>query len=268
MADDGSVLTRKIGPLPGWAWGLIAIGGGYLLLSRFRGSPSQGNSGLSPAASAIPFVPSVTVTGVPSPSQPSPPSSTPGSNLQNVNSTYYPRNPVTGAIYDISQGCKYHITLQQWQGLVQAGANSTDVNPAQLSAIPDCSGSQGYGGGQTGVPAVTAMMGWTTGWGSPSRTVRYPYGGGGAPAITNRTSAMNSFYAPSPGYGGGASKSRGSRTASLFTGRRTGRGAGQAWYPSLNRYAGSGASSATNTTKTSSRSRTPTRKTANRFGLK
>jgi hypothetical protein len=239
VADD-NILTRKIGPLPGWAWGAIAVGAGYILLQRFgSASGSQGQqSGLSPAASAIPFVPSVTVTGVP-PSASNPPNPLTSNVPQPVwlfgptppEGTYIwqvtaqgqaasggmlPSGPQAGSLtQDILQRTGPYGT--QW-AKVPTGYTPTSWIQALLGGT-----SGGQGG--FGVPAVTAMMGWTTGWGQSTRTVRYPFGGaGGSPGITDRTPQSNSALYPSPGFAlgprgyGGSSKS--------------------AWYPSLGAYGG------------------------------
>jgi hypothetical protein len=45
MPLDAAILTRKIGPLPGWAWGGIAVGAFYLLSKRSTASSGTGTTG-------------------------------------------------------------------------------------------------------------------------------------------------------------------------------------------------------------------------------
>ena len=67
----GNILTRKIGPFPGYVWALGA--GGLAVVYFFMvGRSSSGSSAPAPAgsaqnnpaASSMPFVPSVVVTGL------------------------------------------------------------------------------------------------------------------------------------------------------------------------------------------------------------
>jgi hypothetical protein len=46
----GNVLTRKIGPLPGWAWAAVAVGG-YYLYKKYKGSSTAASTTAATTAS-------------------------------------------------------------------------------------------------------------------------------------------------------------------------------------------------------------------------
>lgn len=49
-AKGGNVLTRKLGPLPGWAWAAVAVGGFYLWKKRRAAAAAAASSTTSTAA--------------------------------------------------------------------------------------------------------------------------------------------------------------------------------------------------------------------------
>lgn len=51
-AKKGLNLTKKVGPLPVWAWAAIALIGGYLLYEHYKGTSSSATSTTTPASTA------------------------------------------------------------------------------------------------------------------------------------------------------------------------------------------------------------------------
>jgi hypothetical protein len=194
------VLTRRFGGVPLWA--ILGLGGaalvGFVIWRRRSGNASSTGGSVvnNPAASSIPYVPSVTVTGVP-PLQPSanqpgtitPPSGT----TQQLIVSPGPYAPPGGTFLRSSPTPP---ATGNWGGiLVPAGTRLTQngtaqtYNDPQLGPVPmipvsylgssywvssydvtpvsgsgDGSGFGGWGSqGQT-TPQVAAMMGWTSGW--------------------------------------------------------------------------------------------------------
>jgi hypothetical protein len=203
------ILTRKYGPLPGWAWAAVAVAGG-LAFFYFRGRSGSSSSGqaaglpaVSPAASAVPFVPSVTVTGIPNQQPPAP--STGGGSIAAV---------VTGAgsqglgspsgnsalraapsasapvIMILTVGTKLQLNPQaipdpnpawgQWYQVASGTGAGFFAWGNDLSLTPGSGGSGGYG--YAGAASLASPVGgWTAGW--------QPFGSGGAGANStiNRT---------------------------------------------------------------------------------
>lgn len=72
----GNILTRKVGPLPGWQWGAIAVvvAGGYILWRRRQAAGAGASSGTGTTAQDVTGVsatPAPPVVIVQQPSQPS-----------------------------------------------------------------------------------------------------------------------------------------------------------------------------------------------------
>lgn len=206
------ILTRKIGPLPGWAWGGVAVVGG-LLFFYFRRQPAQqqGQPAVSPAAStSVPFVPSVTVTGIP-----------PGASAASNATAPSTANPPT-PVWQFGFGMPKDRTRWVWH--VTAGATvpgfppgqvypASTSDPSKIANFPayawqwapvpngtDATGqpwsdqsyaaalnASGMGGGMGGygyagaASLASPVGGWTVGWN--------PFGGAGSGAgsTVNRT---------------------------------------------------------------------------------
>jgi Bacterial SH3 domain len=190
MADN--LLTRKYGGVPGWA-----IGGGALVAglaffyfrrqssssSSSTGTPTGGSLVNNPAASAIPYVPSVTVTGLPvgatTPSSLGPSPSAPVS-AGNATITGNPAGvfaqPTTKSalITTLPKGTTVQSSGAPVQGEnyggvsywvpVNYGGLTGYVAGALIQLGPGSSGGGQGGWGQAGSSNAVAMMGWTAGW--------------------------------------------------------------------------------------------------------
>lgn len=204
------ILQRKIGPFPGWVWGALA-GGGFLVFMYMRGrgrtaQQGQQQQGLvnNPAASSIPYVPSVTVSGIPPQSQPGstppPPPGPPATVPQPVwqfgappnkptvwratptGSANFQRNtggPFPGGVGPgiPDEGTQNMLGQYGWQwALVPSG-----YDPNSYAAALNAQGGSG-GYGYAGAASLASPIGgWTVGW--------QPFGSGGfgAGSTVNRT---------------------------------------------------------------------------------
>lgn len=225
------LITRKYGPLPGWAWAAVAAGAAFLVF-YFRGrsssaAPAPGGSVLNnPAASSIPFVPSVTVTGIPpgtqQPSTPTP--TTPGTGQLVV--TPGPYAPPGGTFLRTTSQEPFSggIFVPSGTRLTQSGApvNTQDKTLGQVPMIPvtylggsywvssyDVTPASGSGGwGQSGAMAplgVGAVGAWTVGWQPvPGGRGDGTGEGGGGSSKVNRTGVARRAGRLFGGQGGGA----------------------------------------------------------------
>lgn len=218
VPDIGGMLTQKLGPLPLWAWGGAAIGGGYLLyrsglLSNITGGggtttsttaaqQAQTAAGQATSSEAAAQQAAAAATGQSAGAQLSQsigllqqlqqfqqasyssqlqqeaqtqqaaaalgqaPGQTPGGPTPVANAPYM-RDPTTGAIYDTAAGCKRHLSLAEWNQITTAGGNAVNVDPQQLSYIPDCTSAV------PGLPSASGVTPQTTGGGSggPKRSM-------------------------------------------------------------------------------------------------
>ncbi len=235
------ILTRRIGPFPGWVWGALA-GGGFIVFMylRKRGQPgqqgqAQGSLVNNPAASSIPYVPSVTVTGIPSAPSPSPTTQGPSSGCSQ------PDTPVNRADWVQFQGTYWykpggqdapfikncvmysHILDQQSLNAYKAGGGQPYffVQPgvpvpgevgAIYTATPVATSGGSGGFGYAGAPGYgSAIGGWTVGWTPTAQPGMLSPGGGwggsGAGSTVNRTGVRRSRRLFG-GSGGGASRVR------------------------------------------------------------
>jgi hypothetical protein len=244
---------------------VVALGFFYFR-SRSAGTPagaaSPGGSMVNnPAASSIPYVPSVTVTGIPAApatavSTPPPAGSglTAGSGNPNLAGGMIPFYQQIGGTMKQVSSLPFGTKLTQSGEPIQSKFGPTGQQGPSLfipisGPIPgfvsgdDVSygqaGQGGWGQAGQGMPLVTAMMGWTSGW--PPLTGAYPPGtslgqrtgpvtagaGAGTP-VRNRTGTNRPrvFGYPRGGGGGGPSSSKASpRTGVARRGRpRTGIG--------------------------------------------
>lgn len=224
------LLTRKYGPLPGWAWAAIAAAGAFAFW-YFRGrssstsaaTQSTGSVVNNPAASSIPYVPSVTVTGIPaSTTAPSTPAtSSPGAVWQfgavpSGQQTVWSATPSGQAHFQ-------QVTGGAWPGGVRPGRPDpeTDKNLGyfgwQWATVPSGSDANsfaaqlnqsGQGGGQGGwgyaggMAPSGAVGGWTVGW-QPAAAGP----GQGGPSAANRNRVAGSRLLPGKG-GGSSSRTR------------------------------------------------------------
>jgi len=230
-------VTRKYGPLPGWAWGALA-GAAALAFWYFRrgGQQSTGMSAVSPAAgvaqSAVPFVPSVSVTGISpgaSAASNAPPPASPNATrgiitggttgvFQSANS--YPN----GLIAILPRGTPVTLAGPPVQGVMGGSWGTPPSNfwqPIQYggltayvhSQLVDISGGGGQGGwGYAGSPAAAgALGGWTVGWFPASAGPGYALAGAGGTSSgpAGRRGVAGSRLLPlRQGFGGGAGSTR------------------------------------------------------------
>jgi hypothetical protein len=226
-------LTRKYAGIPGWAIGGAAVLAG-LLFFYFRGrSQSQaaaaqgqpyGSAVNNPAASSIPYVPSVNIIGAGLPgSSASTGSTAPVSTGGNVPRPVWqngtPISPYVWKSTGINGPSNSNITpgssgdpasnppaypgygpySWQWapvpQGSDPSGQPWTDASYAR--ALLGGGGGGGQGGwGYAGQPNPAGMFGWTTGWSSPNAGVSrvsalIPTGGGGGEGGGRTGTAMS-----------------------------------------------------------------------------
>lgn len=236
-------LTRKYGPLPGWAWAGLAVAAalGFWYLrgrssSSSSGTSSSGSLVNNPAASTVPYVPSVTVTGIPTgtttPSTPTPITGLQVGATAVVNGNGQPvlvvrpgANPdavwtIDGYIPDQSTvtitGPPVPATWGSGPFLavpINFAGKQTWVNAIGLQPMP--SGGQGGWGYAGNAQPAGALGGWTVGWfpsapasGTPGLGGR---GGSGGPAAGNRNKVPAGPRLLTGGQGGGKS-SRPART--------------------------------------------------------
>ena len=239
-----NILTRRIGPFPGWVWGGAAVLGGLLFFYFRKQGQAQQTGGLpavSPAASAVPFVPSVTVTGIP-PGPSSGPTPLPGQSgpqtatvqSQGPGGAWLYSGPGTGAVLaKIPTGTTVTVTGTAVSGpMPGVGAQQVTswvpvawgplkgyLSAGDISNYSGGSGGYGYAGA-TGYS--TPIGGWTVGW-QPSAvpTPVSPGGGWGAGSTVNRTGAPRRARRLFGGSGGGTSVNRTGARATRPLRRRT-----------------------------------------------
>lgn len=221
---------------PAPSGGFLGIFGGPSGAQQQRGLPA-----VSPAASAVPFVPSVTVTGIPPSSAPSPTGSPGPSGISVPQPVWQYGTPVgsfvwkstgvnsppgvpAGQIYPGSNGTPvsnpnafpgFGAFSWQWAP-VPAGMSDTQYAQALTSG-----GSGGWGYAGTGGLA-NPIGGWTLGWNpAPTRPSVSPGGGWGAGPSVNRTGASRRARRLFGGSGGGAAVNRTGTRATRPLRRRT-----------------------------------------------
>jgi hypothetical protein len=238
------ILTRKFGGVPGWAvLGGVVVVAGLVWLSRRQkagaagkadqsGNLALGSSGgmVNNPAMTVPYVPSVTVTGIPPqpPSQPDPITTPPpqGSTVTAGSGNPSLQGPPFNGKFiplfkdDLSPG---YLGMVPWgmRLTVDTKRKTQTGGPGgQFSYVPvtwlngrvsttDISPSgSGSGGFLTNIP-IAGMFGWTSGWTPVGAGIGVQGAGGGAPRTTARakgrslTKKISSQRKYSSGYGGG-----------------------------------------------------------------
>lgn len=201
-------LTEKIGPLPGWAWGGLAAGGALVVFvlvgnkSSSTSSTSTSSTGSltnNPAASSIPYVPSVTVVN---PSTGS--STTTGATAQTVTLGAAPGQSNSGiwasmvAAYPAANTPASQYTTLPFGQYQVAGSPSNNRYPVIVpgggtmwvpaeNVTSSSAANAGAGGGQGsyGTVGITPYMGWSSGAVAVGGGPNFIRGGkgGGKPAV-------------------------------------------------------------------------------------
>lgn len=210
MAEN--ILTRKYGGVPGWAiaGGAVVVGVGFFYF-RSKGTSTSSTNATNgsltnnPAASSIPYVPSVTVTGIPS-SNPTPGSGvttpsntvTTGSNAPTLAGfggqipVYTHQRSGDGdftQVTTIPTGQTLTVTGSpvsgNWKGspATWLPVSLYGTQNSYFVSVTDVTPSSGSGGwGQAGSVNPIGMFGWTSGWS--------PLGGGNPGAVLSQRAGL------------------------------------------------------------------------------
>jgi hypothetical protein len=210
MAEN--ILTRKYGGVPGWAIGGAAgvLGLAFFLTRKAKDpstaaqagtDPNAGSMLNNPAASSIPYVPSVTVTGIPSSPQSSAPVAGSPSQTQTAVVTaagskkFSPNGTAnsTGARSAPTYNSSITRYIPVGSQVTITGTGFPDPTNSDTTWLPtdrrdyvwnmDITITGGSGGwGQAGATNPIGMFGWTSGWS--------PVGGGAAGTVLSQRAGL------------------------------------------------------------------------------
>lgn len=166
MADN--ILTKKYGPLPGWAWGLVGVGG-FLVVRYLR---ARSAAAASSSTTASPVTGGTTAGGYAMPQEPTASLTTP--------SGFQYSGPLSGLQSVIPQGALAATASSSAPPQTQpTGPQYTSLNPVQASALANA-----------GVPEFFQLGGML----GPSFPY-YPYVPGGQPNATFASGQPQGGYA-------------------------------------------------------------------------